>query len=133
MREMTNDTAKLIAEVNNGDDLPIVPDEEVQSEGREKSELDKLKKELSAVTYDDILNSTASYEKILTLHDEFALLLRIRTRRYGSSKKRSIRKRKRRKANTRSGGTALRSTRTYSALSFSHSTCCTISMGCFMT
>lgn len=73
MREMTNDTAKLIAEVNNGDDLPIVPDEEVQSEGREKSELDKLKKELSAVTYDDILNSTASYEKILTLHDEFAI------------------------------------------------------------
>ncbi len=73
MREMTNDTAKLIAEVNNGDDLPIVPDEEVQSEGREKFDLDKPKKELSAVTYDDILNSTASYEKILTLHDEFAI------------------------------------------------------------
>lgn len=73
MREMTNDTAKLIAEVNNGDDLPIVPDEEVQSEEQKRSELDKLKKELSAVTYDDILNSTASYEKILTLHDEFAI------------------------------------------------------------
>mgnify|MGYP007011900979 CR=1 FL=1 len=70
MQEMMNDTAELITEANNGDDLPVVPDEEVQ---QEKSELDKLKEELSAVTYDDILNSTAPYEKILTLPDEFAV------------------------------------------------------------
>ena len=59
MQEMMNDTAELIMEVNNGDNLPVV--------------LDKLKEELSAVTYDDILNSTAPYEKILTLPDEFAI------------------------------------------------------------
>ena len=74
MQEMMNDTAELITEANNGDDLPVIPYEEVQPEEQEKSELDKLKEELSAVTYDDILNSTAPYEKILTLPDEFAVL-----------------------------------------------------------
>ena len=73
MQEMMNDTAELITEANNGDDLPVVPYEEVQPEEQEKSELDKLKEELLAVTYDDILNSTAPYEKILTLPDEFAV------------------------------------------------------------
>ena len=60
MQEMMNDTAELTTEENNGDIFPVVPDEEVQSEEHEKSELDKLKEELSAVTYDDILNSTAA-------------------------------------------------------------------------
>ena len=59
MQKLMNDTAELIMKVNNGDNLPV--------------ELNKLKEELSAVTYDDILNSTAPYEKILTLPDEFAI------------------------------------------------------------
>lgn len=63
MQEMMNDTAELIMEVNNGDNLPVEHNEELQHEEQEKSELDKLKEELSAVTYDDILNSTAPYEK----------------------------------------------------------------------
>ena len=69
MQEMMNDAAELTTEENNGDILPVVLNEEVQPEEQEKSELDKLKEELSAVTYDDILNSTAPYEKILTLPD----------------------------------------------------------------
>ena len=73
MQEMMNDTAELTTEENNGDIFPVVPDEEVQPEEQEKAELDKLKEELAAVTYDDILNSTAPYEKILTLPDEFAM------------------------------------------------------------
>ena len=73
MQEMMNDTAELITENNNGDILPVVLNEEVQPEEQERSELDKLKEELLAVTYDDILNSTAPYEKILTLPDEFAV------------------------------------------------------------
>ena len=73
MQEMMNDTAELITENNNGDILTVVLNEEVQPEEQEKAELDKLKEELSAVTYDDILNSTAPYEKILTLPDEFAV------------------------------------------------------------
>ena len=73
MQEMMNDTAELITENNNGDILTVVLNEEVQPEEQENSELDKLKEELSAVTYDDILNSTAPYEKILTLPDEFAV------------------------------------------------------------
>ena len=59
MQEMMNDTAELITENNNGDILPVVLNEEVQPEEQEKAELDKLKEELLAVTYDDILNSTA--------------------------------------------------------------------------
>lgn len=73
MQEMMNDNAELTTEENSGDILPVVLNEEVQPEEQEKSELDKLKEELSAVTYDDILNSTAPYEKILTLPDEFAV------------------------------------------------------------
>ena len=73
MQGMMNDTAELTTEENSGDILPVVLNEEVQPEEQEKSELDKLKEELSAVTYDDILNSTAPYEKILTLPDEFAV------------------------------------------------------------
>ena len=30
MQEMMNDAAELITEANNGDDLPVVPDEEVR-------------------------------------------------------------------------------------------------------
>lgn len=73
MQEMMNDTAELIVEDDIGEILPdALPDSE-QIEEQEKSELDKLKEELSAVTYDDILNSTTPYEKILALPDEFAV------------------------------------------------------------
>ena len=154
MQEMMNDTAELITENNNGDILPVVLNEEVQPEEQEKAELDKLKEELLAVTYDDILNSTAPYEKILTLPDEFAisqyitafrqiakkfkltadfdsLVAPYKDKALRQLKRQSIRKRKRRKANIRSGGTEHRSMRTYSVRSFSHSTRCTASMGCF--
>lgn len=69
MQEMMNDNAELISA--NGI-VDILPDDAVDEE-QKKSELDKLKENLSEVTYDDILNSTAPYEKILTLHDEFTL------------------------------------------------------------
>ncbi len=52
MQEMMNDNAELTTEENSGDILPVVLNEEVQPEEQEKSELDKLKEELSAVTYD---------------------------------------------------------------------------------
>lgn len=69
MKEMMNDNAELISANGIGD---ILPDDAIDEE-QEKSELDKLKEKLSEVTYDDILNSTAPYEKILTLHDEFTV------------------------------------------------------------
>lgn len=73
MQEMMIDTAELIIEDNIGETLPdVLPDSE-QPEEEEKSEFEKLKEELSAITYDDILNSTSPYEKILALPDEFAI------------------------------------------------------------
>ncbi|WP_303800075.1 phage/plasmid primase, P4 family [Ruminococcus flavefaciens] len=73
MQEMMNDTAGLITEDNIRETLPdALPDSE-QPEEEGKSEFEKLKEELSAVTYDDILNNTAPYEKILALPDEFAI------------------------------------------------------------
>lgn len=69
MQEIMNNTAELILKENIRE---MLPDNE-QPEKHEKSELDKLKEMLSEVTYDDILNSTAPYEKILTLHDEFTV------------------------------------------------------------
>lgn len=73
MQEMMNNTAELIVDENIREMLPdAIPDNE-QPEKQEKSELDELKEMLSKVTYDDILNSTSPYEKILTLHDEFTV------------------------------------------------------------
>ena len=155
MQEMMNDTAGLITEDNIRETLPdALPDSE-QPEEEGKSEFEKLKEELSAVTYDDILNNTAPYEKILALPDEFAISQYITAFRQIakkfkltadfdslvapykekalSLKKQSIRKRKRIKASTRSGGTEHRSTKMYSARSFFHSTRCTASTVCSMT
>lgn len=73
MQEMMNNTAELILDENIREMLPDAIHDNEQPEKQEKSELDKLKEMLSEVTYDDILNSTAPYEKILTLHDEFTV------------------------------------------------------------
>ena len=141
MQEMMIDTAELIMEVNNGDNLPV--------------ELNKLKEELSAVTYDDILNSTAPYKKILTLPDEFAisqyitafrqiakkfkltadfdsLVAPYKEKALRQLKEAEHREKKEDKSKFAEWWTEHRSTRTYSARSFSRSTRCTASMDCSM-
>lgn len=72
MQEMMNDTTELISAEEIGDDFSEdMADKPIEEQ--EESESDKLKKELSEATYDDILNSTELYERILTLPDEFAV------------------------------------------------------------
>lgn len=72
MQEMINDTTELISAEEIRDDFSEdMADKTIEEQ--EESESDKLKKELSEATYDDILNSTELYERILTLPDEFAV------------------------------------------------------------